>query len=91
MTSDHDHRPGRGDMRAALLMTLALLDGDDEAARAAAGGGSCAECTGLAASSYGITAASQMAGDKSFVSEPVRQTLRAMVDATLRELDSAPN
>jgi hypothetical protein len=91
MTSDHDHQPGRADMRAALVLTVAILDGDDEAARAAAGGGACPQCTAMAASSYGITAASQMAGDKTFVSEAVRQTLRAMAAATLRELDAAPN
>jgi hypothetical protein len=87
----HDHRPGIADMKAALTVTRAVLGGADETAHEAAGGGSCPACVAVAAASYGITLASTMAADTGFVSEPVREALLAAVDATERELDSAPN
>jgi hypothetical protein len=88
----HDHdRPGVADMRAALLVTRAILVGADDTAHTAAGGGSCPACTVMAGISYMITAYSTAAGDTAFVSEPVRQQLLAAVDATRRELDSGSN
>jgi len=91
LTEPHDHRPGRGDMRAAVLVTAAILDGDDAAAHQAAGGGSCPECVAMAAASYGATLASTAAGDAGLMSEPVRLALLAAVGATLAELDGAAN
>ena len=56
-----DHaRPGLADMRAALLVTRAVLDSaDDTAHQEAAEGGSCPACVAMAAISYGTTLASQ--------------------------------
>ena len=81
-----DHaRPGLADMRAALLVTRAILDSaDDTAHQEAAEGGSCPACVAMAAISYGTTLATTMAGDTGFMSEPVRLRLLAAVDATLR-------
>ena len=89
----HDHaRPSLADHRTALLVTRAILDGADlKAAHEAAEGGSCAACVATAGISYGLTLASTVAGDKSFMSEPVRLALLALVDTTLAELDAAPN
>ena len=87
----HDHKPGRADMKAALLATHAILERDDDAAHQAAGGGSCPECVAMAGISYGTTLASTMAGDTGLMSEPVRLALLAAVDATLRELDAGSN
>ena len=89
--SPHDHRPGIADMRAALLATRAILDRADDTAHEAAEGGSCPACTTMAGISYGTTLASTMAGDTAFMSEPVRLQLLAMVDATLRDLDTGSN
>jgi hypothetical protein len=88
---DHD-RPSLADHRTALLATRAILDGADlKAAHEAAEGGSCAACVATAGISYGLTLASTAAGDTAFMSEPVRLALLALVDATLAELDAAPN
>jgi hypothetical protein len=89
---DHDHaRPDTADMRAALAAARAILTGDDQAAHAAAGSGSCPQCTARAGISFGIALASTLAGDKPFVSEPTRRAMLAAVDAAQRELDAAPN
>jgi len=89
----HDHaRPDTADMRAVLVVARAILDGADHGtAHQAAEGGACPACVAVAGISYGITLASTVAGDKSFVSEPVRLQLLAAVAATLAELDAAPN
>lgn len=88
----HDHaRPDTADMRAVLATARAILDGADRTAAQAAGSGSCAVCVAVAGISFGITLASTVAGDKGFVSEPVRLALLAAVDATEAELGAAPN
>ena len=91
---NHDHaRPGIADMKAALTVTRAVLDGADlkTAHEAAAGGGSCPACVAVAGISFGITLASTVAGDKAFVSEPLRLQLLAAVDAARRGLDTESN
>ena len=89
----HDHdRPGIADMRAALLATLAILDGADlKAAHEAAEGGSCPVCVAVAGISYGLTLASTVAGDTAFMNEALRLQLIAATEATLRDLDSGSN
>ena len=92
--SQHDHdRPGIADMRTALAVTRAILDGADlkAAHEAVTESGSCPACVATAGISYGLTLASTMAGDAAFMSEPVRLALVAAVDATLRDLDSGSN
>jgi hypothetical protein len=91
MTCDHT-RPDLADMRAALVIARAILDGaDHDTAHQAAGAGSCPACVAMAGISFGITLASTMAGDAMFVSEQTRARLLAAVDAAQQELDAAPN
>jgi hypothetical protein len=91
-TAAHDHaRPDTADMRAALVVARAILDGADDTARQAAGSGSCPACTAVAGISYGITMGSTLAGDTGFVSEPVRLAMLAMIDATEAELRGSAN
>ena len=91
VTCDHD-RPSLADHRAALLATLAILDGADlKAAHEAAEGGSCPACVATAGISYGLTLASTVAGDTAFMNEALRLQLIAATEATLRDLDSSAN
>lgn len=91
MTHDHT-RPDTADMKAALGTARAILDGaDHDTAHQAAGAGSCPACTAAAGIAFGITLASTLAGDKTFVSEQTRARLLAAVDAAEQELGSAPN
>ncbi len=55
------HRPGLADQRAALATARAILAADDGAAHEAAGTVSCQQCTTVAATSFGIAAAEQLA------------------------------
>ena len=91
-TCDHP-RPCPADLRAAAAVTRAVLDGGHhaEAHAAATGHGICPACVAVAAASLGITLASTVAGDKTLVSEPVRQALLAAVDAAQAELGAASN
>ena len=93
MTDDHhDHaRPDLADQRAALATARAVLNGDPEAAHDAAGSGSCEACTVIAAAQFGFALVAQFTGERMFVSEGLRVQLLAVVDATERELNSAPN
>jgi len=92
MTCDHP-RPCPADLRAAIHVTRAVLQGGGhaEAHAAATGRGICPACTAVAAASLGVALASTMAGDKSFTSEPVRQALLDAIDAAEGELGGSPN
>lgn len=89
----HDHaRPDTADMRASLAAARAILDGASHAtAHQAAQTGTCPACTAIAGISFVIATASTLAGDKVFVSEPVRQAMLAAVDAAEAELRAAGN
>ena len=92
MTCDHP-RPCPADLRAAIAVTRAVLDGGShaEAHQAATGRGICPACTAVAAASLGVALASTLAGDKSFTSEPVRQALLDAIDAAEGELGGSAN
>ena len=62
MNAPHDHaRPGIAEQRAALATCRAVLAADEGAAHQSAGSGSCDACTVVAAVSFGIAVAEQLA------------------------------
>jgi hypothetical protein len=85
-------RPDVSAQRAALVVARAILTGADADAHAAAdAGGSCPACVAVAGISFGITLASTLAGDKTFVSEPLARAALAAVQAAEAELRAAGN
>jgi hypothetical protein len=95
MTGDsHAHpRPCPADLRAAIDVTRAVLDGGGhaEAHAAATGRGICPACVAVAAASLGTAIVSTVRGDKTFTSEQSRQVMLAALDAAQAELGAAPN
>ena len=100
MTSDpHDHRPGIADQRAALATFRAILLADDPGAHDAAATGTCPACTTIAAASFGIAAAEQLAAGlvgklapgAAFDAGPFRAAILDTIAQTERELRSSGN
>ena len=96
----HDHvRPGITEQRAVLATARAVLAGHDAEAHQAAGTGRCDACTVIAAASYGIMLAEQLAAGlvrklapgAEFDARPIRAQLLVMIAETERELRAAGN
>ncbi len=100
------HRPGIAEQRAALAVFRAVLAGHDDEAHQAAGtaigkdpGRPCPACTGVAAASFGIMLAEELAEKlvrklapgAQFDARPIRAQLLVTIAETERELRSAPN
>jgi hypothetical protein len=85
------HRPGLADHRAALAAARAILTGDDQAAHAAAGSGSCPQCTALDGISLGMQLVSTLAGEKLGVSPELARVMLAAVEAAEAELRGMSN
>jgi hypothetical protein len=91
MTSDpHGYRPGIPDQRAVLAAYRAVLHGDNDAAHTAAGAGTCPACTTVAAVSFALTIAQELAG-AGFVNGPLRARLLDVITSTEDELRRAGN
>jgi hypothetical protein len=90
MSCDHA-RPGIPEQLAVLRIYRATLNGaNHDATRQAAGNRACPECVAVAAASFGITLAQQLAG-AGFVNGPLRPQLLGFIDGTERELRAAGN
>jgi hypothetical protein len=95
----HDHRPGTADQRAALATWRAILLADEPAAHDAAARGTCPACTVIAAASFGIAAAEQLASGLTaklapgavLDAGPFRAAILATIAETERELRAAGN
>jgi hypothetical protein len=95
----HDHRPGIADQRAALATWRAILLADDPAAHDAAAHAACPACTTIAAASFGITAAEQLAAEllgklapgAALDAAPFRAAILDVIGRTETELRAAPN
>ena len=87
MTCDR-YRPGIPDQRAVLAAYRAVLHGDNDAARQAAAAGTCPACTTVAAVSFALTIAQELAG-AGFVNGPLAPWLLGVITETEAELRAA--
>ena len=93
------HRPGIAEQLAVMRTYCAVLSGHDDEAHQAAGTGRCDACTVIAAASYGIMLAEELAEKlvrklapgAEFDARPIRAQLLVMIAETERELRAAGN
>ena len=89
MSCEHA-RPGIPEQLAVLRTYRAILDGASPEAARAAVGDACPECTAVAAASFGIVLAQELAG-AGFVTGPLRIQLLGMLNSAEAELRAAGN
>ena len=103
----HGHRPGIAEQRATLAVFRAVLAGHDDEAHQAAGAAieeddpprPCPACTTVAAASFGIMLAEELAeklvrklaSGAEFDARPIRAQLLVIIAETERELRAAGN